>query len=150
LRFADASNFYGEKTVNVFIPLDLDKHRIQMDQLVRDGLKYIFLVAQIGHGLITSTSSKRSIRLFPNPTKDVIFISTDNGNGIKTISIVDYKGMEVIKATINNNHYKQLSAGIYFAITGKGQKIRFIKNLLYLKKAFHYDIERLLILHTES
>lgn len=80
---------------------------------------------------VTGTSSKKSIRIFPNPTEDIIFIQTDDQTNNSTVSIFDYKGMEIIKTRIdkitNRLDISQLAAGIYFVISNEGHKTRFIK-----------------------
>ncbi len=75
--------------------------------------------------------SRPSIRLYPNPADHYIVIETDTQPLNRTISIFDYKGVEIIKTVMSNLNNQldisQLSSGIYFIRTDQGETLRFIK-----------------------
>jgi uncharacterized delta-60 repeat protein len=79
-------------------------------------------------------SEHSSIKLYPNPVKDLLIIQGLNANAVSNISIIDPQGNVMIKATAAGNHYswniKQLAAGTYFVKIESGEKtetIKFIK-----------------------
>jgi len=75
---------------------------------------------------ITST---RTIKLFPNPAQNYITVTNDSAVELKTLTIFDIKGTVVKTFNTSNTplDISPLSAGIYYAITDKGDTMRFIK-----------------------
>jgi len=71
------------------------------------------------------------VRLFPNTATSYISIKSDSESEFRTVSIFDYKAIEIIKKDISKINNKldvsQLASGIYFARTNEGEHIRFIK-----------------------
>ena len=61
----------------------------------------------------TLNSEKSTLQIFPNPTKNIIYIK--NKSEIEKIKIFDYLGKEVLTQTQNNNeiNIENLSNGIY-------------------------------------
>ena len=50
-----------------------------------------------------TTSS--SIKIYPNPAKNILQIESLNSSAPSTISIIDFSGNIVKKATVENNNY---------------------------------------------
>jgi len=80
---------------------------------------------------INNVTTKPSIKLFPNPASSELFLNVVNKINSSTVSIFDYKGAKVqsikVDRKLNKIDISLLSSGIYFLITNKGQKFRFIK-----------------------
>jgi uncharacterized delta-60 repeat protein len=66
---------------------------------------------------IYSLEGKFGLHVFPNPTIDRVTVYSGNGN-IRTISVVDISGRELIKAIVNSNQEtidtSSLNSGVYF------------------------------------
>ena len=72
-----------------------------------------------------------SIKLYPNPVKDILTLEGLNANTKTTISIIDLQGNTLAKAFTTNSTYtwniKQLPAGNYYVRIEADKKITTMK-----------------------
>ncbi|MBF6642363.1 T9SS type A sorting domain-containing protein [Flavobacterium sp. J49] len=89
----------------------------------------------LGTNLANNDYLANSFNVFPNPTSDVINVTSNEGNVITSLSIVDINGrivksLEATNNTLNQINVSDLNSGVYFininSVDGKVSK-KFIK-----------------------
>ena len=77
-----------------------------------------------------SITKKESIKLYPNPTQDILYFILAEGTSNNKVSIMDVGGKTVLQQTVNNTGSLQvdyLNSGIYFLKVNTQKPIPFVK-----------------------
>lgn len=75
------------------------------------GVTYYISVRPVG---IQNLNSTAALRIFPNPTDNIINVETDNNVQIQKIRLLDLKGMEINIANVGNQiDLRNISGGMY-------------------------------------
>lgn len=89
------------------------------------------LNVHIGTGF-GSTPTKRSVRLFPNPTSSMVRIESEDGRPYEELIMIDLNGRVVLQEKLNDSqsfNVEQLSGGLYSVILIDKNGLRSIEKL---------------------
>ena len=139
-------HYYGSYIISGYIPDDIvnGAYRIRIFARENDGQEWQFLEgATVNYLPLTIVNGKLGIEelknktnefvIYPNPVKDILYIKSDSEQQIKSISIFDLSGKEVLCSNIDSSNevnVSSLSSGAYIIkiqTTKEIMKYKFIK-----------------------
>ena len=139
--------FYGSYIISGYIPDDIANgaYRIRIFARENDGQEWQFLEgAAVNYLPLTIANGKLGIEelkneanefvIYPNPVKDILYIKSDSEQQVKSISIFDLSGKEVLRSNIDSSNgvnVSSLSSGSYIV---KIQTSKEIMKYKFIKK----------------
>ena len=138
--------FYGSYIISGYIPDDIANgaYRIRIFARENDGQEWQYLEgAAVNYLPLTIVNGKLGIEdlknekneflIYPNPVKNILYIKSDSEQQIKSISIFDLSGKEVLRSNIDSSNgvnVSSLSSGAYIIniqMSKEIMKYKFIK-----------------------
>ncbi len=116
------SPFYNKVLEKIILEYD------DYDEIFINESRYVY------HYNETTSSIKdintNSISIYPNPTKDKIYIKTNDNTSINKLTLYDNTGRIIINTTLNVMHLKLLDSGIYTLIIVNNNGNSFNKKII--------------------
>ncbi|WP_303848454.1 C10 family peptidase [Apibacter mensalis] len=139
--------FYGSYIISGYIPDDIANgaYRIRIFARENDGQEWQFLEgAAVNYLPLTIANGKLGIEelkneanefvIYPNPVKDILYIKSDSEQQVKSISIFDLSGKEVLRSNIGFSKEVNVSSLISGAYIIKIQTSKEIMKYKFIKK----------------